>query len=74
MQVGGGEFQVVHCCYSRVNAVLNVRIKDVTITNRILLIQPKINHKSIKKLTDHLSSDNQKKSDAIFYLENHDIG
>ncbi len=47
--------------------VLNVHIEDITITTHILLIQPKSCHKLVNiKLTDYLSSDNQKKLDAIF--------
>ncbi len=44
-------------------------------TTHILLIQSKIYYKSAnKKLFNYLSSDNQKKSDAIFCSDNHKIG
>ncbi len=55
--------------------VLIVHIENFTITTPILLIRPKIYDKSVnKKLTDYLSSNNQKKSDAIFCSDNWKIG
>ncbi len=55
--------------------VLNVHTEDIAITTSILLIRPKTYHKSVtKKLTDYLSSNGQKKSDAIFCFDYREIG
>ncbi len=71
-----GEVEVAICSHIiALMWVLSVRIEDVTITTYILLIQPKIYLKSvIKKLTDYLSLDNQKKSVAIFCSADLEIG
>ncbi len=70
-----GEVEVIfHCHIVVLVRVLNVHIKEVTITTRILLIQAKIYHKSVnKQVTSYLRSDNQKKVDAIFFSDDHEI-
>ncbi len=70
-----GKVEVVLYCHIVVlMQILNVRIEDITITTHVLLIQSEIYHKSVnKKLTYYLSSDNQKKLDAIFCSDNRKI-
>ncbi len=66
---------MVLCCHVIVlMQVFNIHIENITITAHILLIQPKMYQKSVnKKLTNYLSSDDQKKLDAIFCLDNREI-
>ncbi len=56
VQCGGGSQGGPPLSCGHVDASFHVHIEDVTITTSILLIQPKIYHKSVsKKLTDYLS-------------------